>query len=118
MDDLTLRMQSKGQITLPLQAISVRQPWAWAIIYAGKDVENRSRDAVANGKREWGFFLVQKGGSVIKLEYTNKDEGDAARIILSKGEHVHKVTSQKPLFAISDALTQAFVTGPRNAPKS
>ena len=22
-------------------AISVRQPWAWAIVYAGKDVENR-----------------------------------------------------------------------------
>ena len=71
----------------------------------------------ANGKREWGFFLVQKGGSVIKLEYTNKDEGDAARIILSKGEHVHKVTSEKPLFAISDALTQAFVTGLETPPK-
>jgi len=24
-------------------AISVRQPWAWAILHAGKDVENRSR---------------------------------------------------------------------------
>jgi hypothetical protein len=23
-------------------AISVRQPWAWAIVYGGKDVENRS----------------------------------------------------------------------------
>ena len=23
-------------------AISIRQPWAWAIIYGGKDVENRS----------------------------------------------------------------------------
>jgi len=25
-----------------LRALSVRQPWAWAIIYAGKDIENRS----------------------------------------------------------------------------
>lgn len=29
-------------IDLPDLAISVRQPWAWAIIHAGKDVENRS----------------------------------------------------------------------------
>lgn len=27
--------------TLPLMAISIRQPWAWAIIHAGKDIENR-----------------------------------------------------------------------------
>jgi len=28
-----------------LRAISVRQPWAWAIIHAGKDCENRSMAA-------------------------------------------------------------------------
>ncbi len=27
---------------LPLLALSVRQPWAWAIIHAGKDIENRT----------------------------------------------------------------------------
>ena len=26
---------------LPTLALSVRQPWAWAIIHAGKDIENR-----------------------------------------------------------------------------
>lgn len=26
---------------LPIKAISIRQPWAWAIIHAGKDIENR-----------------------------------------------------------------------------
>lgn len=26
---------------LPTFALSIRQPWAWAIIHAGKDVENR-----------------------------------------------------------------------------
>ena len=25
-----------------MKAITVRQPWAWAIIFAGKDIENRS----------------------------------------------------------------------------
>lgn len=29
--------------TLPKMALSIRQPWAWAIINAGKDVENRPR---------------------------------------------------------------------------
>jgi hypothetical protein len=27
-------------------AISIRQPWAWAVVYAGKDVENRSGRAI------------------------------------------------------------------------
>ena len=31
---------------LPSKALSVRQPWAWAIIFAGKDIENRSWQAV------------------------------------------------------------------------
>ena len=26
-----------------MKALSVRQPWAWAIIHGGKDIENRSR---------------------------------------------------------------------------
>ena len=26
---------------LPKQALSIRQPWAWAIVHAGKDIENR-----------------------------------------------------------------------------
>ena len=26
---------------LPGKAISIRQPWAWAIVHAGKDIENR-----------------------------------------------------------------------------
>jgi hypothetical protein len=29
--------------TLPDRALSIRQPWAWAILYAGKRVENRTR---------------------------------------------------------------------------
>lgn len=27
-----------------MKAITVRQPWAWAIVHAGKDVENRTRN--------------------------------------------------------------------------
>lgn len=25
-----------------MKALSIRQPWAWCIIYAGKDIENRT----------------------------------------------------------------------------
>lgn len=29
-------------VRLPkLKAVTIRQPWAWAVVYAGKDVENR-----------------------------------------------------------------------------
>lgn len=31
-----------------MKAITVRQPWAWAIIHAGKDVENRTRNIVGD----------------------------------------------------------------------
>ena len=30
----------------PTKALSVRQPWTWAILHAGKDVENRSAAAL------------------------------------------------------------------------
>lgn len=33
-------------MTLPLIALSIRQPWAWAIVTGHKDVENRSTFAV------------------------------------------------------------------------
>lgn len=41
MSDLTMQ--------LPDIALSVRQPWAWAIIHGGKDIENRSAFAVTKG---------------------------------------------------------------------
>lgn len=28
---------------LPIRALSIRQPWAWAILHAGKNIENRPR---------------------------------------------------------------------------
>lgn len=33
-------------VNLPTDAISVRQPWAWAIIHAGKNIENRGAVAL------------------------------------------------------------------------
>ncbi|WP_409188395.1 hypothetical protein [Bradyrhizobium sp. RDM4] len=45
---LLSQTQSAPHDALPEFALSVRQPWAWAIIHGGKDVENRSAPAVRN----------------------------------------------------------------------
>lgn len=37
------------RINIPEIALSVQQPWAWAITEGGKDIENRSRFAVSKG---------------------------------------------------------------------
>lgn len=36
---------------VPTVALSVRQPWAWGLIFGGKDIENRSEAAVRHGMR-------------------------------------------------------------------
>ncbi|MET7669386.1 hypothetical protein [Micromonospora luteifusca] len=33
-----------------LRAITVKQPWAWAIAHGGKNIENRSRDITYRGR--------------------------------------------------------------------
>jgi len=40
-----------------MKALSVRQPWAWAIFH-GKPVENRSRRAIWDGKPVRGRILI------------------------------------------------------------
>jgi hypothetical protein len=32
-----------------VKALTIRQPWAWAIIYAGKNIENRSWNTKLRG---------------------------------------------------------------------
>ena len=39
-----------------LRALSVRQPWAWAILHGGKDIENRTW-----ATRHRGLFVVHAG---------------------------------------------------------
>lgn len=57
-----------------LKALSIRQPWAWAILHAGKDVENRDwseryqgfRDAQAMFGRD---FLIHASSGMTRAEY-------------------------------------------------
>ena len=60
--------------TLPPLALSVRQPWAWAIIHAGKDVENRSWQAVNHGLRRRGRIAIHAAKGLTRDEYDDARE--------------------------------------------
>lgn len=51
-----------------LPVLSIRQPWAWAILHAGKDIENRCWPTRFRGR-----FLIHAAKGCTKNEY-----GDAA----------------------------------------
>jgi len=54
---------------LPNLALSVRQPWAWAIIHAGKDIENRSWQAVNHGLKTRGRIAIHAAKGLTRDEY-------------------------------------------------
>ena len=54
---------------LPRLALSVRQPWAWAIIHAGKDVENRSLGAIRAGRMALGRIALHAASGMTRKEY-------------------------------------------------
>lgn len=54
---------------IPRLALSVRQPWAWAIIFAGKDIENRSWQAVNHGLRWRGRIAIHAAKGMTREEY-------------------------------------------------
>jgi hypothetical protein len=54
---------------LPAVALSVHQPWAWAIIYAGKDIENRSWQAISHGLKQRGRITIHASKRMTQYEY-------------------------------------------------
>lgn len=55
---------------VPEIALSVRQPWAWAIIHAGKDIENRSWQAVNHGLKRRGRIAIHASKGMTRDEYS------------------------------------------------
>jgi hypothetical protein len=55
------RQESLFPVGEPVGVLTVRQPWAWAIIHAGKDVENRGWTP-----RRTGRLLIHAGKGVDK----------------------------------------------------
>jgi len=59
---------------LPTQALSVRQPWAWAIIHAGKDIENRETGAMRRGGMFPCSIAIHTGKTMSRGEYESARE--------------------------------------------
>ena len=55
--------------SLPSLALSVRQPWAWAILYGGKVIENRSLGAIKSGGMKPGFVCLHAASGMNEKEY-------------------------------------------------
>lgn len=65
---------------IPEIALSVQQPWAWAITAAGKDIENRSRFAVTKGDMRPRRIAIHAS-----LSMTRDDYEDAAEFMATLG---------------------------------
>lgn len=59
---------------LPTKALSVRQPWAWAIIHGGKDIENRTWQAVNHGLNVRGRVAIHAAATMGKGDYERDGE--------------------------------------------
>lgn len=59
---------------LPGYALSVRQPWAWAIIHGGKDVENRTKMAITKGS-----MMAPRRVAIHASKGMTRDEYETAR---------------------------------------
>lgn len=68
-----------GHSWLPDKAISIRQPWVWAILNAGKDIENRSWPT-----RYRGDVCIHAAKACTKAEYRDFLV-DANRLLFSHG---------------------------------
>lgn len=53
-----------------MRVLTVRQPWAWAIIYGGKDVENRSRNIAGDYR---GPVAIHAGQTVDMAGMTDRN---------------------------------------------
>jgi hypothetical protein len=54
-----------------VKALSIRQPWAWAVLHAGKDVENRDWQPRNPCLRFRGEFLIHASLGMTRAEYEN-----------------------------------------------
>lgn len=52
-----------------MKALSIRQPWVWAILHAGKRVENRGWKPTNHCLRFRGDFLIHASSGMTRGEY-------------------------------------------------
>ncbi len=61
-------------IELPSIALSIRQPWAWAIVMGFKDIENRNRFATSKGDMRPLPIAVHAAQGMTRAEYEDAAE--------------------------------------------
>jgi hypothetical protein len=62
-------------VSEPRRAIAIRQPFAWAVIHAGKDVENRSTTAIRAYRPAVGNRVyIQASKGMTRVEYERAAE--------------------------------------------
>lgn len=61
-------------------ALSIRQPWAWAILYAGKTIENRDWPTNFRGR-----LLIHASKTCTRREYEDAIDFMQQRLILTEG---------------------------------
>lgn len=73
---------------LPRYAISVRQPWAWAIIHAGKHLENRSAFAVKHmrGVMRSGPLAIHAAKGMTRDEYESARNFMVGRLLVKHAD--------------------------------
>lgn len=64
---------------IPVVALSIRQPWAWLILHAGKDIENRSWQTRFRGR-----FLLHASKGMTVNEYWNARRFAAGRMLIGR----------------------------------
>lgn len=103
-------------ITLPAIALSVRQPWAWAIVAGHKDVENRSTFAVTKGGMNAKPVAIHAAKGMTRDEYE-----DAADFMASLGVHCPRpealvrgaIVGAATVTAVVKASNSPWFFGPR-----
>lgn len=72
---LSIRQKAPETVTnesntpLPPLALSVRQPWAWAIIHGGKTIENRTLGAIRTGNMDCRTICIHAATGMREKEY-------------------------------------------------
>lgn len=86
---------------LPRIALSVRQPWAWAIIHGGKRLENRTAMAIRSGRMITGVRIAIHASSGM-----TRDEYESARDGAFRWAKLDPQTIPRP-----DALVRGAIIG-------
>ncbi|MBC2592665.1 ASCH domain-containing protein [Ruficoccus amylovorans] len=101
----------------PCLALSIRQPWAWAILHLGKNIENRSWPTKFRGR----FFIhAAKGCTRAEYEYgicfgrwaSNSDKYRQKRIPALQDMDRGGVVGVADLVACVESYSSAWFAGP------